>query len=311
VSVSDITTATAVSAGGFHTCALDGSGRVWCWGSNDHGQLGDGSTTPKATPIQVSSLGNAIAISAGRQHSCVVMSGGVLYCWGYNAFGQLGIGSIVDSATPAQVQGVSSVSMVSAGGGHTCGLSGSGQIWCVGSNTAGQIGDGTLGGQRSDPFQVPGVSGAVWAAASRSNHSCAFGGAAGSWCWGQNQHGELGDNAHQDETAPVEVTGGLNFAMGSAGKEFTCAVTKDGAAYCWGSNDHGKLGGGTNADWVGQPSGVVGLAAGVQEVSAGSDHACALRDDQSLWCWGAGDQGQLGNAGQHDSDHPVRVVAGP
>ena len=109
------TSATSISAGGNHTCAIVAGGTVDCWGSNSSGELGDGSTTDRIAPVPVSGLTGAVAVSAGFSHTCALLSGGTVTCWGRNSEGQLGDGSATSSSTPVAVVGLTGVSAISAG----------------------------------------------------------------------------------------------------------------------------------------------------------------------------------------------------
>ncbi|MCX7177083.1 MAG: hypothetical protein NT159_24815 [Proteobacteria bacterium] len=160
VSVSSISNVLAVSAGNNHTCALLGNGTLQCWGINDSGQLGNGSTNgfnSVPNPVTVRSISNAIAVSAGH-HTCALLSSGTIQCWGANTSGQLGNGTTVDSKTPVTTKTISAAIGVSAGGNYTCALISDGKAECWGSNTSGQLGTGNTTNS-AVPVGVVGVGG--------------------------------------------------------------------------------------------------------------------------------------------------------
>jgi len=240
----------AVSAGGAHTCGVTAAGAAHCWGSNLFGELGDGTTTVRTSPAAV--LGGLAfhAVSASAlYHTCGVTAGGAAYCWGYNNGGQLGDGTMTDRTSPVPVSGGLTFAAVSAGGGHTCGVTTGGVAYCWGLNILGQLGDGTTIG-RTSPVHVTGGLSFAAVSASGGFHTCGVTTGGAAYCWGNDDHGQLGDGA--TITIPVvgpgAVLGGLTFAAVSGAYYHTCGVTTAGAAYCWGRNDGGQLGDGSTTD---------------------------------------------------------------
>ncbi len=207
VRVSGITTATAVTAGAFHTCALLGDGTVRCWGANDFGQLGNGSITvnsPTPTPVAVSGITTAVAISAGGWHTCALLGDGTVRCWGRNDFGQLGNGTTTLSPTPVAVTGITTAVAAETFLFHTCAILRDGTLDCWGRNDEGRLGDGTRTNS-STPVAVAGIITA--AVAPGGEHSCALLQGGTVRCWGRNIDGRLGNGTTTDAFTPVTVAG--------------------------------------------------------------------------------------------------------
>ena len=237
---------TKIDAGGEHTCALTNASGVKCWGNNRSGQLGDGTTVSKNTPVDVSALTSEVtAISVGANHTCAVTTAGIVKCWGENRSGQLGDGSTDSKTTPVNVSGLNStVKAISAGQDHTCALTTQGGVKCWGNNFVGQLGDGTEF-DRKTPVDVSGLPSGVTALSAGYNHTCAMTTTGGVKCWGANLHGQLGDGSTVKKKTPVDVSG-LNSGIVAISADYshTCALTIAGGVRCWGDNSNGQLGDG-------------------------------------------------------------------
>ncbi len=290
----------SLAVGKSHACAVSGSGssypgegKLYCWGDNQYGQLGDGTNTSSSLPVLVTtsisgSFMNADirGIFVGDNHTCAITSiSGVnrLFCWGLNNKGQVGDGTTVDRNRPTAVQGV-----FATGGVLTTASSSS----------------------RANP----------WAAAG-AEHTCAASVSTGNkiHCWGANGSGQLGNNSTTDSLLPVDTglvglsSGSANTAFVAAGSDFTCA-TEAGFLKCWGENANGQMGNGGTTD-VKVPTLVPSNAgftnAVIYVLAAGGDTVCVVKTAntaENLWCWGANNAGQVGDNTTTNRDRPTLVL---
>jgi alpha-tubulin suppressor-like RCC1 family protein len=297
-----------------HSCALLASGRAQCWGSNSHGQLGDGTTAHHSLPGDVIGLEGIRQLAAGYAHTCAVLDDGLAACWGNNEKGQLGDGTQIQRLTPVPVVGLGgSVVALAAGGtygvGHTCAVLDGGGLQCWGASDYGQVGSIVISAV-PNPVTVAGLPRAVVEVAAGGVHTCARLTGGRVWCWGARRPEyslALGWGNLQYFQPPVEVidlpAGMLSVAAnGTPWSGHECALTAAGGVKCWGANQFGQLGNGTHQVTSGLPApvDVVGLPGGVQRLAVGGFHSCAVTS-AGVYCWGANRYGALGN-GQWGTD---------
>jgi alpha-tubulin suppressor-like RCC1 family protein len=289
--------ALAAAGGTTHTCALLASVGVRCWGSNEKGQLGNGTQEPSPVPVDTTGLASGAAIlGGGVGHTCAVLEGGGVKCWGDNYYGQIGDGTNLWKFLPTDVSGLAGGAVgLSLGDEYSCALLAAGGVSCWGDNRYGQLGDGTTTA-RTTPVAVQGLDEGASALAAGYSHTCAVMRSGGIRCWGDNASGQLGSGTLDPSTAAVDVTGLAGPAAAvAAGNGHTCALLRSGQVQCWGFNAGGQLGNGTTDDSL-VPADVTGLASGAEALVAGDFHACVLVPGGSAACWGMNDSGQLGPA---------------
>jgi alpha-tubulin suppressor-like RCC1 family protein len=305
--------AVEIAVGSYHTCTLLDDGTVRCWGSNEFGQLGDGTTIERTTPVSVN-LGqgkSALSVSSGESHSCAILNDRSVKCWGLNSNGQLGDGTTTDRSSPVQVamSGEKTI-MVSAGSYHTCAISIDRTVMCWGDNWNGQIGDGTNTDSASPVvIAVPSNSSAVSLDAG-ALHTCLGMNDGSMFCWGYNAYGQLGNGGFDNSNTPMASPLSTNLLLSrvQVGLFHSCAIFDSGQVSCWGDNSIGQLGDETQ---IGRPTpGIVGLGTNATSISVGQRHTCAILDDASLHCWGANEAGQVGDGSSLNRDGPVAIDLG-
>jgi len=347
-----------LAGGNRHLCLIRGDGSVWCWGGNEAGQLGDGTTIDRARPVQAKTPLDKkfIQVTAGENQTCALAGDGTVWCWGSNDSGQLGLVTAAgdlqrDSAIPAQSMWVSGrppmltfqpllAKRVSTGGKHVCVIGLDGAVACWGENDSGQCGqDPAASEDVASPTAVAGLEegyvdvaltdtssafvkddgslfelgdnasgqlgissktasympvrvqiSSVMAITAGDEHLCAAKDDGSIWCWGYGASVGLADGA--DQGVPQRVlTGSSVWSGGSAFQ--TCAV-QGSALLCWGQSTQGQVGNGAidpeNAT-VQTPT--PALIATVARAAASRGTTCAITVDGQLWCWGANDHGQL------------------
>jgi len=282
--------ATAVSSGGYHTCALLLAGGVDCWGFNVGWEEGDGAPQIRTVPTTVSGISGASAIGSSGDEGCANISGHI-ECWGYGEDGQLGDGTTEDSFTPVSVSGITNATQVAPGGGFACALLSTGHVDCWGRNNTGQLGDGTTTGS-STPVEVSGITNATMIGAA-DFRVCALLASGEVMCWGFTPgYGVV-------NTTPSVVTGVTHATAISTGgfEEWAteaCAVVSGGHVDCWhNTGEHDTL----TVTAVSGVENAVAVETGGGPRSGSELYGlstCALLSSGHIECWGANFSGELG-----------------
>ncbi len=292
-----------LSGGSYYSIALKSDGTVWSWGSNEYGQLGNGTTEDRFIPTKVSDLSDVLAIAGGSFHNLALKSDRTVWAWGYNTNGQLGNGTTTSSSVPVQVSYLSDIIAIDVGKyyfiknisyiypAHSLALKSDGTVWAWGYNWYGQFGNGTTKSS-TVPVQVSNISD-VTSIAAGGAHNLALKLDGTVWAWGYNWYGQLGNGTTTSSYLPVQVAGLNNVTAIACGYDHSLALKSDGTVWAWGYNTDGQLGIG-NTTSRHTPKQVSNLS-DVTFIASGGFHSFALKSDGTVWAWGSNSHGQLGN----------------
>jgi alpha-tubulin suppressor-like RCC1 family protein len=300
------TTLTAMEHG---FCATRVGGQLSCWGRNAEGELGDGTTTERTSPVSSGTATDWSVLSGGAQALCGVRSDQAIWCQGSAAFGQLGqhYGISVGSPTPLQPPSARWLTG-SVGYSEGCGVRADRTLWCWGFNAFGQTGSGTTA-EQDQPVQA-GVA-TTWSSVSVGTYAvCGIQQDHSLWCWGGNGFHQLGTAAVGNVTTPTAGPAG-SWSQVALGETHTCGISAAGSLSCWGDNGSGELGTGDWA-WQNTPAAVTGPGVTTwSTVSTGAYSTCAIAATGAaaggLFCWGSDGSGQLGDGGGGSQNAPVRI----
>jgi alpha-tubulin suppressor-like RCC1 family protein len=239
----------SISAGFYHTCAIDSDNEAFCWGFYGNGQLGNGAPADNQTsPSAVDSTKTWKSISAGFYHTCAIDSDNKAFCWGNDGNGQLGNGApTVDQTSPSAVDSTKTWKSISVGFFHTCAIDSANKAFCWGYDAFGLLGNGAITGDKDSPFAVNSTK--TWKSIrSGAYHSCAIDSTDKAFCWGADYVGQLGNGATSgDQDSPFAVNSTNTWSeIGAAASDYSssCALSTSNTFFCWGNDDRGQLGNG-------------------------------------------------------------------
>jgi alpha-tubulin suppressor-like RCC1 family protein len=286
-----------------HSIVLCNDGTVWTTGNNTAGQLGNGTTTNKNTPIQVSGLSDIVAVAAGDFHSLALKNDGTVWAWGDNGYGQLGDGTTTMKTTPVQVNGLSGMRAIEAGASHSLAIKKDSTVWVWGYNFFGQLGDSTTTNKTS-PVKINSLSNIISIDAG-DYHSIALKDNGTVYSWGRNNNGQLGDGTTVNKNYPITLTSINGVVAIATGSNHSLAKKSNETIWSWGLNQFGQLGDNTTTD-KNSPVQILSLSSSIK-IAAGLHHSIVLVNDSSILPWGRNNTGQLGDGTTSDKLTPIQV----
>ena len=293
-----------ISCGNFHTLAIRNDGTLWAWGSNEYGQIGNGTTQNQETPIQIGLDSDWDEVNTGYHFSVGKKKDGTLWAWGRNLFGQLGVGDKNNRYVPTKISNTK-WKKISTGNVHNLAIKDDGTLWAWGNNFNGQVGDGSTIESILLPKMISPIS--DWMSISSEGlHTLAIKNNGTLWAWGNNINGTLGiDSMITNIKSPIQIGNESNWFFINTSESNSAAIKKDGTLWVWGGNEYGQLGFedsqsqftplkfNADADW--------------HSISMGLFHMGAIKNDNTLYTWGRNNIGQLGTGSIIDSNTPTKI----
>lgn len=292
-----------VAASHSQTLAIKNDGTLWCWGANNYGQVGIGSTVSQFTPVQIGTQNTWAEVAVSDLSSFAIQQDGSLWAWGYNGYGMLGNGTTTQRNSPVHI-GTASYKKVTANSFATLAIRTDGTLWAWGNNDWPLFGNGTSNTSSSVPLQVG--TGNDWKQVVLGiYHVAAIKNDGTLWGWGSNIYGITGNGTPTPTLIPVQTAVGTSWKDVACGNDSTLAIKTDGTLWAWGTNQLGMFGNGSNEGYSYVPV-QIGTADNWKEIDADFSSCIAVKTNGTLWGWGFNSTGALGNGTSDDANVPTQ-----
>ncbi|MCF7900880.1 hypothetical protein K9L67_01510, partial [Candidatus Woesearchaeota archaeon] len=301
--INDTTQYKQISAGNDFTCGLTINNTVKCWGYNNGGQIGDGTTTQRNNPTLINDTAKYKYLDVGYEATCGILTNGTAKCWGNNYYGELGVGDTTNRTNPTAINDSATYKQISAGYDYTCGILTNGTAKCWGYNTNGELGLGHTTHQYN-PITINDTTTYKQIDANYYN-TCGILTNGTAKCWGSNSVGQVGDGTTTQKNNPTTINDTTTYLQIMGGADHTCGITNKGQVKCWGDDSSEQLGNGVQTENP-NPTNTTDTSTYIT-ITSGEYFSCGILRNGTTKCWGDGSSGQLGDGALSTNQDPTQI----